>query len=98
MSEEKQTPKEIPKAAPVMIERIFEQPPDAISFYCDLGQVFSTGNEVVVQFYEAIPGPPSPQGNITRVRTRLRATVTFSTPHAKNIGKTLIERTEEVKK
>ena len=74
--------------------RVFEQPPDAISFYCDIGQVLATGNEVVVQFYETIPGPPDPDGKITRVRSRLRATVTLSLPHATNIGKHLVKKTK----
>jgi hypothetical protein len=55
MSEEAKTPKEI------QIQRIFEQPPDAISFYSDMAQILSTGNEVIIQFYEAIPGPPAVQ-------------------------------------
>lgn len=94
MSKEKQETKEVS----VTVERIFEQPPDAISFYSELGQVFSTGNEIVVQFYETIPGPPGPGGKIGRVRTRLRATVYLSIPHAANIGKTLVEKTAELKK
>ena len=92
MSEEKQKIKEVPAS----IERVFEQPSDSISFYCEMGQVFATKNEVVIQFYETIPGPPGPAGNILRVRTRLRATVTLSFPHAISIGKTLIEKTKKV--
>ena len=76
------------------IERVFEQPPDAVSFYCDMGQVFFTGNEAVLQFYEVIPGPPGPGGDITKIRTRLRATVTFSMPHAKNFGNLLLKQIE----
>lgn len=94
MPEEKQKQKEVPAT----VERIFEQPPDAISFYCEMGQVFGTANEIVVQFYETIPGTPSPGGKIARVRTRLRATITFSIAHATNIGKLLIEKTKEHKK
>lgn len=75
--------------------RIFEQPPDAISLYCDLAQVFATGNEIVLQFYETIPGPPGPDGSITGVRTRLRATITLSIRHAANIGEILRTRTQE---
>jgi len=90
--------KEAPKGTPVQISRFFEQPPDALSFYADFGQVFSTANEVVIQFYETIPGPPGPDGQIKNVRSRLRATVTLSIPHARNIGKLLVEKTEEVKK
>jgi hypothetical protein len=93
MSEEAKTPKEI------QIQRIFEQPPDAISFYSDMAQILSTGNEVIIQFYEAIPGPPAgPAGQITNMRTRLRSTVTVSFSHARNIGKLLIEKTPEEKK
>jgi hypothetical protein len=92
MSEEGKIPKQI------QIQRVFEQPPDAISFYCDMTQVLSTGNEIILQFYEAIPGPPSPGGQITHMRTRLRSTVTVSFPHARNIGKLLIERAAEEKK
>lgn len=77
---------------PREIQRIFEQPPDAISFYSDMGQVIATGNEVVIQFYETIPGTPD-AGHIKSVRTRLRATITFSQPHAEKIGKLLIEKT-----
>jgi|GEM_PF-1288214 len=92
MAEEKQKAKE----AAASLERIFEQPPDAISFYCEMGQVFATENEMVMQFYETIPGPPGgPTGSISRVRTRLRATVTLSFLHAANIGKLLIEKTKK---
>jgi len=90
--------KEAPKGTPVQLVRFFEQPPDASSFYTDFGQVFNTGSEVVIQFYETIPGPPGPDGQIRNVRSRLRATVTLSIPHAHNIGKLLVEKTEEVKK
>lgn len=90
MPEKKQKKKE----APVTMERVFEQPPDSISFYCDIGQVLATGNEVVVQFYETIPGPPGPDGKIKRVRSRLRATITLSLPHAANIGKHLVKKTK----
>jgi len=94
MPEKKQKKEEVP----VTIERIYEQPPDSISFYCEMGQVFGTENEIVVQFYETIPGTPNPEGKITRVRTRLRATVVLSLTHAANIGKALVERTKEHKK
>jgi len=89
MPDEKQPPKE----NVLQIERIFEQPPDAISFYSDMAQVVHTGTEIVLQFYEAIPGPPyGPTGHITKVRTRLRATVTLSFSHAHNLGKLLLEK------
>jgi hypothetical protein len=83
MAEEKQ----------LSIERIFEQPADAISFHCDMTQVISTGHEIIIQAYEAIPGVPSgPESNITKVRTRLRATFTVNMSHAKNIGNLLIKK------
>ena len=75
------------------IQRIYEQPQEAISFYCDLGQILHTGNEIVMQFYETIPGIPDSGGvNIKNARTRLRATITFSLPHAQNIGKLLMKK------
>ena len=82
---------------PREIQRIFEQPPDAISFYSDMGQVIATGNEVVLQFYETIPGTPDPEGHPKNVRSRLRATITISHAHAKRIGKLLLERGEAKK-
>jgi len=92
MSEEQKMQKEI------QIQRVYEQPPDAVSFYCDMTQILSTGNEIILQFYETIPGPPGPGGPLTHMRNRLRSTVTISFPHARNIGKLLIERTGEEKK
>jgi hypothetical protein len=76
------------------VERSFEQSPDAISFYCDFAQVVSTGNEVVMQLYETIPGVPDRDGKITKVVSRLKATITISVPHAQNFGKVLIEKTK----
>jgi hypothetical protein len=94
MSEEKETPKE-----PMMqVARLFEQPSDATSFYADYGQVMHTGNEIIVQFYETIPGPPDPGGSIRNVRSRLRATIILSPSHARNIGKLLVERTQQIEK
>jgi hypothetical protein len=74
------------------INRIFEQPQDSVSFYCDVAQIRGTGNEVVLQFYESIPGPPGPGGAIQLVRTRLRSTVVVSKAHAANIGKLLLQQ------
>jgi hypothetical protein len=89
MTDEKQPPKE----NILQIERIFEQPPDAISFYAEMAQVIQTGHEVVLQFYETVPGPPAgPGGNIIKVRSRLRATLTLSFSHAQNLGKMLVEK------
>lgn len=87
--------KGVPPSTPVQIERYFDQPPGAISFYCDFTQVVSTGAEVVLQLYETIPAAPDREGKITKVVSRLRATVTFSIPHAQNFGKVLVERTME---
>jgi len=78
----------------IQAERFFEQPPDAISFFSDLAQVAHTGNEIVLQFYETIPGPPGPEGRITKVRSRLRATITVGLTHAQTIGKLLTEKGE----
>jgi len=76
-------------------QRLFEQPSDAVSFYSDMAQVLRTGNEIVLQFYETIPGPPGPDERITVVRTRLRATIMVSIPHATNIGEVLRTRIQE---
>lgn len=78
--------------SPDQIKRFYEQLPDAISFYSDFAQIISTGHEILMQFYETIPGPPSIGGEIKQVKTRLRATITISFPHAQNIGKSLIEK------
>ena len=86
------------KDKPITAERIYEQPSDAISFYSEIGQVFATKNEVVLQFYETIPGPPGPKGSITTARSRLKATVTLSLKHAANIGKLLVQKTKEKQK
>jgi len=94
MSEEKQ----IPKEGVAEIPRLFEQPHDAISFYADYGQVMHTGNEIMIQFYETIPGPPDPGGNIKHVRSRLRATITVSLQHALNIGKLLVDKAKGTEK
>ncbi len=94
MTEETSTKKEVP----ANIERTFEQHPDAISFYSDLGQVFATDHEVVLQLYETIPGIPEPGGKVSKVKTRLRATITFSHPHAIIIGDVLSKKALASKK
>lgn len=91
MVEKKQKPKKVPSA----MERVFEQPLDSISFYSEMAQVLATGNEIIVQFYETIPGAPDLKGNIEKAKTRLRATITLSYPHAANMGKLLTERTKK---
>jgi len=77
------------------INRIFEQPPDAISFYSDFAQILATGHEVVMQFYETIPGAPGPGGKIQIARSRLRGTVVVSKSHAANIGRLLLQNVGE---
>lgn len=77
------------------VSRIFEQVPDAISLYSDMAQVIGTGREVVLQFYETIPGAPGPDGKIQMVRTRLRATITLSIPHAATLGNLLIQHSQK---
>ena len=77
---------------PQSAQRIFEQGPDSISFYCDLAQVINSGHEIVIQLYETIPGPPSAVGAIQSVRSRLRSTVTVSLAHAKNLGNNLLQQ------
>ncbi len=74
------------------VTRLFEQPPDAISLYSDFAQILGTGHEVVLQFYETIPGTPGPGGLVQMVRTRLRATIIVSKTHAANIGNLLIKQ------
>jgi len=82
---------------PVQVKRVFEQPSDAISFYSDIAQVMSTGNEVLLQFYETIPGPPSGNGQILDPKSYLRATITVSVPHALSMGKLLLDKVAEAK-
>ena len=75
----------------VQVTRIFEQPEGAVSFYSDHTQIIGTGSENVVQFYETIPGPPGPGGQLQIVKTRLRSTIMLSPAHAKNIGNLLLK-------
>jgi uncharacterized iron-regulated protein len=79
---------------PVKINRVFEQPGDMASFYSDVAQVISTGQEIVLQFYETIPGSPDANGKMSSARSRLRATITLSMSHARNIGKLLLDRVD----
>lgn len=78
----------------IQAERFFEQLPDAISFFSDFAQIARTENEIIMQFYETIPGPPEPEGHITKVRTRLKATIMIGLTHAQTIGKLLTEKAE----
>jgi hypothetical protein len=79
---------------PSVLQRFFDQHPNSVSFYCDFAQIINTGNEIVLQFYESIPDPPTQKGTIDSIKTRLRATITINVKHAKNIGKLLIEKSE----
>jgi len=92
MVEEEKSQKEI------QVHRLYEQPPDAVSFYSDIAQILYTGNEITLQFYETIPGPPESGGVIKNVRSRLRATIAVSISHGHNIGKLLLQKVEEAKK
>lgn len=83
---------EEPQPVGTEVSRIFEQGPEAISLYSDFAQIIGTGHEVVLQFYETIPGTPGPGGQIQRVRSRLRATIVVSMAHAANIGRLLIKQ------
>ena len=76
------------------VKRVFEQPSDTISLYSDYAQVVGTGYEVVVQFYESIPGIPVSSGQPETVTTRLRATIILSRAHAANLGKSLTQFSE----
>lgn len=87
-------PEEGTQAPPKGVSRVFEQPPEAISLYSDYTQVVGTGHEVMLQFYETIPGAPGPKGGPETVRSRLRATVTLSPAHAANLGRMLLEHSE----
>ena len=77
------------------INRIFEQPPDMASFYSDYAQVIGTEHEIVIQFYETIPGSPAAGGKIQMVRSRLRANVVIGKAHALNIGRLLLQNASE---
>jgi hypothetical protein len=92
MVEEKKTPEK------TQVPRFYEQPPDAVSFYSDMAQILYTGYEVLLQFYETVPGPPDSEGTIKNVRSRLRATITLNTSHALNIAKLVLEKIGESKK
>jgi len=74
------------------LERTFEQGPDAVSFYCDFTQILGTENELVLQFYETIPGAPGPDGIVRTIKSRLRATITFSHEHALRIAEAIQQR------
>lgn len=79
----------------IQAQRVFEQPADAISFYSEFAQVVVTETEVLLQFYETIPGSPGADGKVQIVTTRLRATVMLSRAHARRIGEVMRERLQE---
>jgi len=85
---------EEPKPRGGEVSRIFEQPETAISFYSDFAQVVGTENEVVLQFYETILGPPGPSGQVSMARSRLRSTIIVSKRHAANIGSLLLKQAD----
>lgn len=82
----------MPQEEGIEAQRIFEQPADAVSFYCDFAQIIGSENEVLMQFYETIPGTPEPDGHVRIAKTRLRATVMVSRAQAGKIGQLLLER------
>ena len=88
-------PEEAEREQVVQVNRVYEQPPDAVTCYCEIAHITGTGHEVVMQFYETVPGPPSAGGKIQMVRSRLRATVVVNKAHAVNIGRLLLKQTGE---
>lgn len=82
----------MPQEEGIQAQRVFEQPADAVSFYCDFAQIIGSENEVLMQFYETIPGPPEPDGHVRIANTRLRATVMVSRAQAGKISQLLLER------
>ena len=82
------------EGTPIQAKRVFEQPSDTLSMYSDYVQVVGTGHEVIVQFYETVPGIPLPSGAPETVTTRLRATIVISRAHAANLGKSLLQNSE----
>jgi len=76
------------------VPRVFELPNDSISFYSDYARVLGTAEEIILQFYDTIPEAPE-EGIVPRARTRLRATITLSYPHAQRIGELLLKRAGE---
>jgi hypothetical protein len=65
-----------------VVERSFSISPDLVSFYSDYAHVLGTADEVMLNFYETIPGLPNESGNVEGAESRLRATVTLSMRHA----------------
>lgn len=73
------------------VSRMYEQPPGAVSCYADITQIVRTEHEVIIQFYEGIPGIPNSEGNPDTVRNVLRATIIVHADHASRIGRGLIQ-------
>jgi hypothetical protein len=73
----------------LQVNRVFEQPADAVTLYADFAQILGTGSEVIVQLYETIPDVPGPTGQVQSVRSRLRATVILAPGHARSIAQLL---------
>lgn len=76
----------------VQVTRLFDQHPEALSFYSDFSQIVGTDNEIYLQFYETIPSPPNASGQVTQVRTRLRATIAMSRPHSLTMARNLLQQ------
>ncbi len=78
---------------PQKVMRVFEQPPDAASIFSEFVQVVGTENEVLIQFYDLVPGPPVlPSGTAEVVKNRLRVTVALTPNLAKRLGELLLEK------
>jgi hypothetical protein len=77
---------------PQQVQRTFAQQPNALSFYCDFSQIVGTENEVLLQFYETIPDAPNQAGQVTQVRSTLRATIMMSRPHALQLAQNLLRQ------
>ena len=75
--------------------RVFDQPSDALPIYSDLTQIVGTSNEIILQFYESIPGIPGQSGGPEEMTTRLKATIVMSMAHAAILGRLLMERIPE---
>ena len=79
------------KEGSISIKRVFGVSQNAVSFYSEHAQIMNTGNEVMIQFYEMIPSPPPITGAIAEASTNLRATITVSFNHARQIGELLLK-------
>ena len=74
----------------IQVQRTFDETSsDFVAFYSDFAQILCTNEEVRLQFYETIPGPPGEDGVVASATSRLRASVTVSLAHAQRIGQRL---------